>query len=213
MAAAALATGSDMSFPASTKRVSYILPPVQHTPRWLQLPSISANQDNLRGRSGPLLLPSELNGDNRLRRNNDVGRGSEHPRHTLPVTSLAIDTSTILADNQEHRPSGILYTGGRDGMIGAWELGLRMRRRKPTYRYDDGLEEEDDDEEEATLGLLDGVSQSTSLVDNQWEVDDDGGEEAAPAPAAKFRQCLGSHTDWINDIVLCNQNQTGELYR
>lgn len=29
--------------------------------------------------------------------------------------------------------------------------------------------------------------------------------------SAKFRQCVQSHTDWINDIALCNLNRTGEL--
>lgn len=210
--AAAVATGSDIGS-SSTKRVSYILPPIRHAPRLLRLPTIADNVDNLRGRSGPLLLPSENDLNNasssRRLRSSSAGYESDHPRHTLPVTSLAIDTSTIIGDSKEHKPSGILYTGGRDGMIGAWELGLQMRRKKAVYRYD-GVEEEDDEEEDPTLGLLDGVSQGTSL-DNQWEVDDEADDEAAPVPAAKFRQCLGSHTDWINDIVLCNQNQTGEF--
>ncbi|KAI9236943.1 MAG: hypothetical protein BYD32DRAFT_462064 [Podila humilis] len=44
--------------------------------------------------------------------------------HLLGVNALALDTSTLTAkDTHGHRvPGGILYTGGRDGMIASWDL-------------------------------------------------------------------------------------------
>jgi WD repeat-containing protein 48 len=206
----------------STKRVSYILPPVRHAPRLFQLPTLEANVGNARGRTGPLLISSGLDGPIRRkpsRQNDDAeevvssgSSSSSHPRHTLPVSSLALDTSTILGGNQERKPTGILYTGGRDGMIGAWELGLRMKKRKiSNHRYNMREEDEegaDDDEDEQTLAG-DRAGPGIGSHQSEWEVDDSS-DEVATTPAATFRQCIGSHTDWINDIVLCNQNQTGE---
>ncbi|KAG0087351.1 hypothetical protein BGZ92_007409, partial [Podila epicladia] len=44
--------------------------------------------------------------------------------HLLGVNALALDTSTLTAkDTHGHGvPGGILYTGGRDGMIASWDL-------------------------------------------------------------------------------------------
>jgi hypothetical protein len=37
------------------------------------------------------------------------------------------------------RPAGILYSGGRDGLVAAWELGLPFRKRQhPHYYTNDG---------------------------------------------------------------------------
>lgn len=45
----------------------------------------------------------------------------------------------------------------------------------------------------------------------QWEIDEAWlRTEKAAKPQARFRSCVQSHTDWINDMVLCNSNQTGE---
>jgi WD repeat-containing protein 48 len=221
---AAVLPNGDYTAP-STKRVSYILPPIRHAPRLFHLPTLKDNVGNARGRSGPLLLspgfeiPLSSSGLNQSR--NAFGEGSSaygiHPRHCLPVSSLALDTSTILGGSKDGKPSGILYTGGRDGMIGAWELGLRMKKRRNPKRSF-SVEENEGDEEEAA-GLLDEqttereMHKSNAKHDySEWEIDDES-DSIAPTPAAKFRQCIGSHTDWINDIVLCNQNQTGECWR
>lgn len=224
MAAAPL-PNEDYSAP-STKRVSYILPPVQYAPRLFRLPSLEENAVSSRGRSGPLLLAADHNANNTpiksqsnraayLSHPATAGQGTSnnpHPRHTLPVSSLAIDLSTVLQDSPERRPTGILYTGGRDGMIGAWELGLRLKRRR-TSRHFDAAGDDDEDMRESATGLLD--DEHLQARGEEWVVDEEGegeGEEGQRmAPAAKFRQCIGSHTDWINDILLCNQNQTGEL--
>jgi WD repeat-containing protein 48 len=54
--------------------------------------------------------------------------------------------------------------------------------------------------------------------ERQWQVDEhwldsteeaEGIEHTGPLRTS-FRSCVQSHTDWINDMVLCNQNQSGE---
>jgi WD repeat-containing protein 48 len=52
------------------------------------------------------------------------------PRHRLGVSSLALDTTTQLVAHP--CPEGILYTGGRDGLVIAWDLKLPMRKRTRT---------------------------------------------------------------------------------
>ncbi|KDE04039.1 hypothetical protein MVLG_05540 [Microbotryum lychnidis-dioicae p1A1 Lamole] len=43
-------------------------------------------------------------------------------------------------------------------------------------------------------------------IEERWEIDDERLNNS-PRPS-HFRQCIQSHTDWVNDIVLCNSNQT-----
>ncbi|KAF9810753.1 hypothetical protein IEO21_06804 [Rhodonia placenta] len=86
---------------------------------------------------------------------------------------------------------------------------------------DDIIEEETDDGEDFrsdgdVLGEVTGrvkrrvvgVQQSIPL-EEQWEADVEALEaRKAEPPATQFRQCAQMHTDWVNDILLCNQNQT-----
>lgn len=58
-----------------------------------------------------------------------------HPEHTLGITALALDTSTVIdapsssSKSSQKRPAGILYSGGKDGLVASWELGLPFKRR------------------------------------------------------------------------------------
>ncbi|KZT03081.1 uncharacterized protein LAESUDRAFT_660442 [Laetiporus sulphureus 93-53] len=86
---------------------------------------------------------------------------------------------------------------------------------------DDVIEEEMDDGEEMrsdgdVLGEVVprvrkraiGV-QRTILSEEQWEVDVDALEASkSNPPSTAFRQCAQVHSDWVNDILLCNENQT-----
>jgi WD repeat-containing protein 48 len=54
-------------------------------------------------------------------------------------------------------------------------------------------------DEESTAALLDGVEGEGE--DAQFG----GGRESSHA---SFRQCIGNHTDWIHEVLLCNNNQT-----
>ena len=98
--------------------MSYIIPsPSDPVPR-LQLPPRGIAR---LGVTGPLLTPlAEQSGS--------TSKESNHPRHRLGVASLALDTSTQLVGRAA--PEGIIYSGGRDGLVMSWDLGLPMKRRK-----------------------------------------------------------------------------------
>lgn len=163
---------------------------------------------------------------------------ASHPQHSLAVSSLAIDTITCIAgsgdddddervdddidkhyDSESHRtrnqdrevvPPGILYTGGRDGLVGAWELDLPMRKRSvQSVDGYDGAAFSNDLHHSESIGLLADTSALPASTDIDvlayWQADPLRAHLAKPT---HFRQCVQSHTDWINDIILCNQNQT-----
>lgn len=101
------------------RRVSYVIPPpTDNVPR-LRLPPFGVVRN---GSIRPLLVPSEI----RLAESKSISEHS-HPRHRLGAMSLALDTTTRLEGR--NTPEGILYTGGRDGLVMSWDLGLPFRRR------------------------------------------------------------------------------------
>ena len=118
------------------RRVSYVIPPPQDpltVPR-LILPSHASSR---LGAVGPLLTP--------VTADNDVPDPvhpscSRRPCHRLGVASLALDTSTHLVGRS--CPEGILYTGGRDGLVISWDLGIptqqRAQPKKPSDRTSTG---------------------------------------------------------------------------
>ncbi|KAJ6581489.1 hypothetical protein B0H19DRAFT_1115437 [Mycena capillaripes] len=205
----------------SKRRVSYIIPaPTEHVPR-LVLPPITASR---LGHVHPLLVPDAVqpppDAEQQTR--------SRHPRHRLGVAALALDTSTILAARTA--PEGILYSAGRDGLVLSWDLGLPLRPRAPsdaplrrgrwetlTGWADDAIDEEAEEADERPTSDGDILGDVTALSarrrrpsavrdlphEEQWEMNPD----ASPR-ASSFRQCVQTHTDWVNDILLCNYNQT-----
>ena len=104
------------------RRVSYVIPPPQlgSVPR-LQLPPLGVTR---LGSIVPLLIPLEPIAIP----HNPSPHGFSHPKHRLPVASLALDSTTHLAGKPS--PEGILYTGGRDGMVISWDLHLSARQRQ-----------------------------------------------------------------------------------
>ncbi|EPQ30005.1 uncharacterized protein PFL1_02678 [Pseudozyma flocculosa PF-1] len=191
----------------TAKRVSYVLPN-QQPPRYFGLPPLGAD----RGFStGPLLVPSQRSSHPPPPTSHPAAL---HPQHTLAVSSLAIDTTTCIhssgSEDDELAPEGILYTGGRDGLVGSWELGLPMRKASThgfahdTPRNSSSDDHGDDSDVQATEALL-ASSRTDTDAAAQWHVDPLRANEACPT---QFRQCVQSHTDWINDVLLCNRNQT-----
>ena len=112
---------AELGMTASRKRVSYVIPPsAARVPR-LKLPALPITR---LGQSAPLLIPDDDAPDDPP----DSEHGpSRHPRHRLPVASLTLDSCTILEGR--HAPEGILYSGGRDGLVLSWDLGLPMKKR------------------------------------------------------------------------------------
>jgi len=104
------------------RRVSYIIPAPEYPAPRLQLPPHSISR---LGATGPLLIPYHGNDQGRQ----EVGsQRQKHPRHRLGVASLALDVSTQLIGR--NAPEGILYSGGRDGLVMSWDLGMPMKKRK-----------------------------------------------------------------------------------
>ena len=173
------------------RRVSYVIPPPQPgtIPR-LQLPPLGVTRP---GSIAPLLIPLEPIAIPYT----SSPHGFSNPKHRLPVASLALDSATHLAGKPS--PEGILYTGGRDGMVISWDLRLPTKQRptrlsKPQRGrwemltgwgdswYDDG--EEDDTENEPSVGTDGDVlgdvtasvrkrrkSSATSNKEEYWELD------------------------------------------
>ncbi|KAL8278770.1 hypothetical protein RQP46_008839 [Phenoliferia psychrophenolica] len=272
--------------PPPPRRVSYVLPPPSDNEALpvLGLPPWDVLR---RGHAGPL-YSVRAQQHSHQRTTSELKRGaSEHPRHRLAVQALALDLSTALAPGSssspevDPAPGGILYTGGRDGLVSSWELGLPTRRRKTRYGQsspqqrnggppgsrssaqdhasddsdsslsDDGSDEDRDRarrdvpahedldrlgsrtvsvssrkrlRRDASGGSGAGaaharrdssadtttrfnISNDQLPLEDRWEVDPDR-ILGSPAPPAKFRQCIQSHTDWVNDLVLCNYNRT-----
>lgn len=143
-------TANDMA--TAKRRVTYILPsPGDNVPR-LQLPPHGVSR---LGATAPLLMQYRDKTKGSARR--DEPDSQSHPRHRLGVASLALDTSTFLAGRPT--PEGILYSGGRDGLIMSWDLSVPMKRRRAPERtrrgvgggwelmtgWDDNVDEEADD--------------------------------------------------------------------
>jgi len=108
-----------------TRRVSYVIPDPTSNPPRLQLPRLGVDRH---GSTTPLLIPGQS--DDAERPPTPLTAPSTptgHPRHRLGVSSLALDTSTQLAGRPT--PEGILYSGGRDGMVIAHELGIIHKSR------------------------------------------------------------------------------------
>lgn len=141
------------------RRISYLIPPPpeDQPPPLLALPAPNEVQQAKKGNPNPLIiLASEVDarsgiphdgkafaGSPASVRSNGAGatarRGSRqqgnpmqrHPEHTLGISALALDTSTIIdsTGNDSKKPAGILYTGGRDALVASWELSLPLKRR------------------------------------------------------------------------------------
>jgi WD repeat-containing protein 48 len=167
----------------SKRRLSYVIPPPTDHVLRLKLPSLGIPRN---GSPRPLLLPSQ--------HQPEEPHESSQPRHRLAVMSFALDSTTQLQGRAA--PEGILYTGGRDGQVISWDLGLPLRRRRaaPSRRSrvarwemltgmaDDALDEETEEEERRDGDVLGDVKESggrrrrNSMRDDipyerQWELD------------------------------------------
>lgn len=112
--------------PPARRRVSYIIPPPTEPVPHLQLPPHGASKT---GSPAPLLLPVRT--DSHTIAFDAPPRWAQHPRHRLGVSCLTLDTSTQLVGRAS--PEGILYSGGRDGLVISWDLGISMKRRERRY--------------------------------------------------------------------------------
>ena len=99
----------------AARRISYTIPPATGALPTLSFPPLDTPR---RAHAGPLYsdaLPPR------------PASTANAQGHRLAVQSLAIDLETSISPANE--PAGILYSGGRDGVVCSWELGLKTRRR------------------------------------------------------------------------------------
>jgi hypothetical protein len=131
----------------------------------------------------------------------------------LGVECLALDTATHLVGRSN--PGGILYSGGRDGMLCAWDLGMRtdIRPHRPPLHLTGGsarrwemmtgwADEDEEDEEDDTLdgdvlGEVSGARRRrTSRPDDpfpyekSWEVQLDDAEELPVSIHCEYCLCI-----------------------
>lgn len=226
-----------MSSSSEYVRASYIIPPPSTPPPKLILPPLGTNRN---GSIRPVLMfpPSTHKPGKKQPKSSGVRPHGHHPRHRLGVSSLVLDSSTRLQGKEY--PQGLLYSGGRDGQIIAWDLSLKTRKRRQPAAYpkngfaypkdrwevltgwnDDTTDNEDEEEVAEMDGdvLGDVVNASATRTrkaaqllesarsEQDWELDPDVTRTQLPA----FRQSIQIHNDWINDIILCNVNQTSSF--
>lgn len=183
------------------RRVSYVIPAPDTASPVLELPPFGTGAEATR--SYPLLTPKRTNGRTSTTTTQFASRNPfapppplplkaaarSHPRHRLGITSLALDTSTVLSGNSA--PGGILYTGGRDGLVAAWDLNIsqqkrRGRRYRPVAgrgtgqrvrweRIGDGGDWDDDDDDAA--GEADETSSDDDDVGAPLESNGSGGRK------------------------------------
>lgn len=171
------------------RRVSYILPsPVDHVPR-LQLPPHGVSR---LGATGPLLMQYR-DQKAKVRREEKL----THPRHRLGVASLALDTSTLLEG--KHSPEGILYSGGRDGLLMSWDLGMPMKRRRAT---DSAISRARQGSWELMTGWDDDIDEEADDADDRLVSDGDVlGDVTASAKKRRRADELPHEREWETDLA------------
>lgn len=120
----------------------------------------------------------------------------QSPRHRLGVACLALDTSTQLVGR--NAPEGILYTGGRDGLVMSWDLGIPMKKRKV-----DSSPSRDTDSEADPMSPG-GRTRTRTRRSRRWEVltgwDDDSFDSDGEEGDERHQQ-VGSDGDVLGDVV------------
>jgi len=209
----------------ASRRVSYILPSPTEAPPLLQLPPLGQSRQ---GQTVPTLIPkSDVPNGNGLALKSknpflstpttpvSTPAGPQHPRHCLGVSSLVLDTSTVLENHQS--PGGILYSGGRDGLVASWELNVPHRKRRGRRyelppgraakvrweRIGDGAELWDE-EDEAEFG--EDVDGNSSDEDSQGWVGIDGEE------SRKRKTEVAYEDRWEVDPELMQQQKVGLFF-
>lgn len=203
------------------RRVSYILPspttPSASNPHdvvpLLDLPPIGTPRN---GRTAPIIRP--LTHSSSVTTNGITTATTSSQQHghghCLGVNAIALDTTTTL-HGRPAGPEGILYTAGRDGLVASWELGMGLESRKVRARRGarwerlEGTSADDSDEEEEDVSDDD---ESSSDGDSDGDGSSEWQSTLVSRPPASgpssFRQSVQTHTDWVNDILLCNSNST-----
>ena len=150
------------------RRVSYVLPPPTAPPPLLSLPDAGVSR---RGHAGPLYSRRAGEPSSSYLNKFAMDQNSAHPRHRLAVQALALDLSTAMSGGArgsgegDASPDGILYTGGRDGLLCSWELGLPTKRRKVGYGRRDWDEDANELDSDSDADMSDGERETSAAMD------------------------------------------------
>ncbi|ORZ23544.1 WD40-repeat-containing domain protein [Absidia repens] len=103
--------------------------------------------------------------------------------HCLGVNSLAIDKNTVYNndDNLGTAEGGLLYSAGRDGVVAGWQVHIPLKQQQ----------------QQQQLSSND-TTQALWIHDRQVKAD-------SSATCRVFSQM---HTDWVNDIVVCDDGNS-----
>ncbi|CAG8524535.1 13840_t:CDS:10 [Dentiscutata erythropus] len=120
--------------------------------------------------------------------------------HLLGINSLALDITT--PNPETGKPEGILYSAGRDGVIASWDLHLPFRNKK-NVNINGSIHKSTE-----SLNEINDVGGRQEFIHprKNWEIDDE--IDFSSQPPSTFRQSFQSHTDWVNDIILCHNNES-----
>lgn len=185
------------------RRVSYVLPAQTGPVPELALPAAGASSGPGRlGDPRPLLLrrsdqqplePPSLTLPSRPLTTGPASR--VQPLHCLAVSSLALDLSTIVVqadtDGESRRPRGILYSGGRDGLVCAHDLALPMRPRSRMARGGRAEQRRRHSARRTRYGMSDDEDDS-SMGEDEDEEKDSEDEAADMAVDAQIAQRASS---------------------
>lgn len=159
---------------APKRRVSYVLSPSPVPVPRLALPPHDVSRI---GRPAPLLVPLEST--------SSPNQSPTGTQHRLGVSALALDDTTVLEGRDA--PEGILYSGGRDGLVLGWDLGVSMRRRRADW----------DQEHEEKWRIRSGRRWEMMTGWNDDVIDDDDGEE----------ERIVSDGDILGDVTAFNKRR------
>ncbi|CAO3591395.1 unnamed protein product [Absidia cylindrospora] len=101
--------------------------------------------------------------------------------HCLGVNSLAIDKNTVYNndDNLGTAEGGLLYSAGRDGVVAGWQVHIPLKQQQQQLHSND-------------------TTQTFWIHDREVKAN-------SSATCQVFSQM---HTDWVNDIVVCDHGNS-----
>lgn len=124
-----------------------------------------------------------------------------HPEHTLGIAALALDTSTIIdnssSPSRKKTPGGILYSGGRDGLVASWELALPFKKRDP----EEGFLGRKGRRKKYQPRWAEDTYADENFEDDENEEDDSSSDEesSGAVDAVRSRRNMNSHRDLYED--------------
>ncbi|KAJ2520966.1 hypothetical protein H4217_001703 [Coemansia sp. RSA 1939] len=114
--------------------------------------------------------------------------------HVLGVNALALhlsSTAPAAALEGASACGGLLFSGGRDGVVKAWDLNLPLKRARAPTDNDNSAHSNDHMASASAAG---------------WAIDRH--KSRAISPKTSLLASHAMHSDWVNDIVLVNGSRT-----